>query len=119
VNVPVKLVALLPYSRGPVFKSRPELVSLSVLAGVTIITTPQVPAARHEDSFGVQLQSVALSVFTLCGSVTASRSDCITPVTKTSESASIAEPSGRLGAKDVRVVRHELIARFLVFIVNC
>jgi hypothetical protein len=81
--------------------------------------TPQVPAARHKDAFGVQLQSVALSVFTLCGSVSASRSDCITPVTKTKESASIAEPSGRLSAKDVRLVHHDLIPRFLVFVVNC
>jgi len=81
--------------------------------------TPQVPAARHEDAFGVQLQSVAMSVFTLSRSVTASRSDCITPVAKTSESASIAEPSGRVSAKDVRVVRHDLIPRVLVFVVNC
>jgi hypothetical protein len=80
--------------------------------------TPQVPAACHKDAFGGQLPSVALSVFMLCVSVSASRSDCITPVTKTSESASIAEPSGRLSAKDVRVVHHDLIPRFFVFVVN-
>lgn len=81
--------------------------------------TPQVPATRHKDAFGVQLQSVALSVLTLCGSVSAPRSNYITPVTKTSESAPIAEPSGCLSAKDVRLVHHDLIPRFLVFVVNC
>ena len=81
------------------------------------MTPPQVPEAPHKDAFGVQLRSVALLVLTLCRSVTASRSDCINPVAKnTSGSASIAEPSGRVSAKDVRVDRHDLIPSFFLYL---
>lgn len=83
--------------------------------------TSRVSAARHKDEFGVQLQSVALSVFTLCGSLSLTFTIRLhfSGNYKTSECASIAEPSGRLSAKDVRMVHHDFIPRFLLFLVNC
>lgn len=81
---------------------------------------PRVSAARHKDAFREQLQSVALSVFTLCGSVSPSRSDCISPVTK--KHGRVLRSQNRLdalSAKDVRVVHHSFIPRFLLSVVNC
>ena len=87
VNAAVKCVRLLRYFGRPVFRSRYTNDCIFFGGCLFNAMTCQVPADRREDALGVQSAVRCALQLHRCVEVLVSRSDCITPVTETSESA--------------------------------